>query len=72
MAAYRFSGERAREARVGAGKSEEEAGDDVNRSPSAIKLYEYGYRTPPIDVLIALAAAYRVRVEDFFVVEVLA
>jgi transcriptional regulator with XRE-family HTH domain len=68
--AYRFSGERAREARVAAGKSEEEAGAEVDRSASAIKLYEYEYRTPPIDVLIALAAAYDVPVESFFVVEV--
>ena len=70
MSAYYFSGERLREARVTADKSEERLGADVGRSASAIKLYEYSYRTPPIEVLVELAKVLGVRVEDFFVVEV--
>jgi transcriptional regulator with XRE-family HTH domain len=70
VSAYHFSGDRLGGAMEAAGKGDEEVGEAVDRSASAIKLYRYGYRTPPIDVLIGLAAALDVPVESFFVVEV--
>jgi transcriptional regulator with XRE-family HTH domain len=66
MAAYRFSGELLRAARDAARETNDETGQAVDRSGSAITLYKLGYRTPPIEVLIALAAHFDVPVESFF------
>jgi transcriptional regulator with XRE-family HTH domain len=64
---YEFAGEQLREIREAAGRERDELGDDVDRSESAITLYELGYRKPPVEVLIALANVLGVDVEDFFV-----
>jgi transcriptional regulator with XRE-family HTH domain len=67
MPKYEFSGEQLREIREAADRERDELGDEVDRSESAITLYELGYRKPPVEVLIELANVLGVEVEDFFV-----
>ena len=69
MPAYRFSGDRLDEACKRAGKSYEELGADLGVSESCIKLYRYEHRSPPVDRVLALAAALGVPVEDLFLTE---
>jgi len=66
MPAYRFSGQLLRDAREAAGKSRLALADEVERSESAVTLWELDYRTPPLPILIGLAAALGVSVESFF------
>jgi hypothetical protein len=67
---HRFSGSKlraARESHTPEPLSREELGALVDHGGSIITLYELDYRTPPVLVLIDLADALGVGVEDFFV-----
>jgi transcriptional regulator with XRE-family HTH domain len=70
MPEYRFSGDRLRAHREHAKKTRTQLGADIDRSDSLICLFELGYREPPADKLVELAAVLGVRVEDFFMTEV--
>ena len=64
--AHKFDGESFKAAVIAAGYRDEELAVDAGCSKSLIKLYKYGYRTPPPPRLITLAALLDVHVEDFF------
>jgi hypothetical protein len=67
MADYKFSGDILDALCKDAGKSYADLGADVGRSESCIKLYRYEHRSPPMDMVLRLAAALGVPVETFFV-----
>jgi transcriptional regulator with XRE-family HTH domain len=66
MPAFKFSGSKLRAARTGAGLTREQLGESVDHGKSAITLYELGYRTPPLEVLVGLADILAVHVEELF------
>ncbi len=61
-----FNPARMREARLEAGYSLEQAARHVGRDLSALSRYERGERTPPGDVLAAIAFVYGVHPGAFF------
>ena len=64
---YTYAGRRLRVARERVGLSRAEVADAINRHPNTITLYELDYSRPPVDILVALADALGVHVEEFFV-----
>jgi transcriptional regulator with XRE-family HTH domain len=64
--AHRFDGDSFEAAIIAAGYDEDELAVDAGCSKSLIKLYKYGYRTPPPPRLITLSALLGCSVEDFF------
>jgi len=61
---------RLREARRRCGLRQEDVAARLGYSRHAVTAYELGYRTPPSNVLIAMAAMYGVTVEQLCVREV--
>jgi transcriptional regulator with XRE-family HTH domain len=67
MAAFVFDPSPLRAARETDGRSREELAADVPCSVSLVTLVELGYKRPSVDMLVAMADAYGVSLDDLFV-----
>jgi len=67
MAAFVFDPTPLRAAREAHGRSRKELAADIPCSVSLVTLTELGYKRPGIDMLVAMADAYGVPLDDLFV-----
>jgi transcriptional regulator with XRE-family HTH domain len=64
---YEFSGEKLRAFREAAEHTQYSLADVLGRSQPLIALYELGYKQPPAEKLVEIAAVLDVPIEAFFV-----